>query len=100
MDRNIVFLASMVLVSIVGRKYLDLDLDDNLTKRPLFQLMVIFAIVYINTRAFVPSLLAALAIHFLSKTEMFKNHHSDSDDKEGFEEPQYAQRPRGPKRCC
>lgn len=93
------FLASMTLLSIVGRKHLTVHLKKDVAQRPLFQLLVVFAIVYINTRSFLASVMIAVFVHFLGKIDMFESSTSASS-KESFEEPQLAQRTRGPKRGC
>lgn len=92
-DRNVVFLTSMVILSVLGRKYLKFELDETIAHRPVFQMLVVFAIVYINTKSFVASIASGLLIHLLMKTNVLVNESFVSGDNN-------AQRPRGPKRPC
>ena len=70
-NKNHLLIATATVLSIVGRKYLTLNLPGNAAHKPLFQLLVLFSVMFINTRQFMISLAVAVGIYLLSQTNVF-----------------------------
>jgi len=64
-NNNIIFLASAVILSIMGRKYIEVEIDETIASRTLFHLLVIFSVIYLNTRSYIASTVGAILMHFL-----------------------------------
>lgn len=64
---KLVVLVIMVIISLIGRQYIELDIDEKTKKQPLFKLVVIYSIMFVNTRDYYISFIGTIIMFALLK---------------------------------
>lgn len=78
-NTKLTILAVMVILSLVGRQHIELDIGDHVKHQPLFKLLVIYSIMFVNTRDYYISLLGTGVAYMLIKSQKIIDKSHDLD---------------------